>query len=227
MDSVNNDNALLEWSNVLLEWDSADVCIVPDDPSDFIYETTGRVVARGDGGRTLIGKFRLYYVDIGSAFNDKVSVHDVFDTYAQTFEIYEALFEADSIEPRERVQRLLEYEVDGLNVLILDRLEILPAFRGSQLGLAVMRAIIQRFSAGVGLVAIKPFPLQFEHEPTDQGEREWRAELGLADLPRVQRVATAKLCAYYKKLGFLRLRGTPFMVRSVSTRFPALDEVRT
>jgi len=224
LESVNSDNAPLEWSNVLLEWHSADVCVVPDDPSDFIYETTGRMVTRADDVRTLIGKFRLYYVDIESAFNDGVPVHDVFDTYAETFEIYQALFDADSIEPRERVLRLLEYEVHELNVLILDRLEILPAFRGSRLGLAVMKAIIRRFSAGVGLVAIKPFPLQFEHEPTDEREREWRAALRLTDLPRVERLATTKLCAYYQRLGFVRLRGTPFMVRSVSTRIPEFDE---
>lgn len=227
MDSVNSNNVLLEWDNVLLEWDSSHACIAPVDPSDFIYETLGQVVTRGDNvHRTLLGKFRLYYVDVESAFNDGMSVHDVFDTYAHTYEFHEMLFDAGSLELRERVLRLLEYEVQALNILILDRLEILPSFRGNQLGLAVMRGMIQRFSAGTGIVAIKPFPLQFEHEPTDQRERDWRAALGLADLPRAQRPATAKLCRYYEKLGFVRLRGTPFMFRSASIRLPTLDDSR-
>jgi hypothetical protein len=45
------------------------------------------------------------------------------------------------------------------NMLILDRLEILPEFRGQQLGLRYMRTVIRRFGLGCRIDAIKPFPL--------------------------------------------------------------------
>jgi GNAT superfamily N-acetyltransferase len=102
------------------------------------------------------------------------------------------------------------------NILILDRLEILPQFRGRGLGLAVMSDLIKRFSLGAGLVAIKPYPLQFEFHSSDTESRTWRQELGLSGLCADEKLATQKLCDYYGRIGFRRLRGTPFMIRAAS-----------
>jgi hypothetical protein len=44
------------------------------------------------------------------------------------------------------------------------QMEIFPQYRGQQLGLKYVRAAITRFGIGCQLVAIKPFPLQFEGE---------------------------------------------------------------
>jgi len=112
-------------------------------------------------------------------------------------------------------------------VLILDRLEILPKFRGKCAGLAVMAEMIRRFSPGAALVAIKPFPLQFEPAPSSDDEKKWRRDLGLAELPEGKRIATKKLFDYYSRLGFLRLGRTPFMVRGSGRPLPSFRERST
>lgn len=110
---------------------------------------------------------------------------------------------------KERIERLLERDVSYGNVLILDRLEILPQFRGHGLGAEVIRRLIERFSPGADLVAMKPFPLQLEANPCDQGA--WRDKLQLEGLSRNAARSTSKLRRYYAAIGFKHLRGTQHM----------------
>ena len=213
---------------ILLSWSGESYAEESEEPSDFIYETSGDLFAVGGetDERELAGKFRLYYVDVDRAINDDVSVFDVLDSYSQTIGYYD-LFDPNSPDLSDHVINLLENDVFGSNVLILDRLEILPKFRGKCAGLAVMSEMIRRFSAGAALVAIKPFPLQFEPAPASDDEKEWRTDLGLAKLPKAKGIATKKLFDYYSRLGFRRFGRTPFMVRGTGRPLPSFRELST
>lgn len=46
-------------------------------------------------------------------------------------------------------------EIWNFNLLILDRVEILPKYRGGGIGLLVLTSLIERFSAGAGVVGMK------------------------------------------------------------------------
>ena len=70
---------------------------------------------------------------------------------------------------------------------------------------------MKRFGAGTAIVAIKPYPLQFEVEPSNEDDRRWRTELKLTQLPKNRLVAIKKLSDYYGRLGFVRISRTPFM----------------
>jgi GNAT superfamily N-acetyltransferase len=183
---------------------------------DYIHETDGDLTTLDDDddSQTVpVGKFHLYYVDANRALNEGVAVFDVLDTYSETIDYFEALYGSESPEIKERIGRLLDEDAFmGSNVLIVDRLEILPKYRGRSIGLFVMRELIARFSMGAVIVAIKPFPLQFEGAGPD--DPAWRGRMQLGELIGNERAATAKLRAHYSKLGFILLRGTPFMVRS-------------
>jgi hypothetical protein len=95
----------------------------------------------------------------------------------------------------------------------------LPEFRGYNLGLAVMRRLIERFGAGAAVVAMKPFPLQGEYSRRDRDE--WRQRMQLDDFDKDLRRATAKLRRHYAKLGFKFMKGTPFMFRDAQIALPA------
>ena len=84
--------------------------------------------------------------------------------------------------------------------------------------------MVSRFSFGAAIVAMKPFPLQFEAAPSNEDERKWRAELSLDQLGTDEDLATEKLCQYYSKLGFLRLNGTPMMVMSTAWSLPSIED---
>jgi len=200
---------------VVLSWSAESFVSASGEPHDFIYETDGDLLAIDDAdNRSLIGKFRLYYIDVERALNDGMPIFDVFDSYAQTFDYYDSLFGNNSPEFSDALMKILDYDVFGSNVLILDRLEILPKYRGRGLGLSVMRNMIARFAGGAAVIAIKPFPLQFEPESSAEDQKKWRADLGLTTLSKNKRNATKKLRNYYSRLGFVSMRGTSFMVRA-------------
>jgi len=105
------------------------------------------------------------------------------DTYsAEMAEVFEALFDPGTGELRKDVKELLG-DVPFRNILVIDRVEILPAYRGMGLGLATIWDIIQRHSAGCGIVALKAFPFQFSSGSRSGRlsfleESDWNKEMG-------------------------------------------------
>jgi hypothetical protein len=88
-----------------------------------------------------------------------------------------------------------------------------------------MHHMMKRFGPGTALVAIKPFPLQFEHESSNEDNKKWRTELKLAQLPKNERLATKKLSEYYGKLGFRRIARTSYMVRTTEWVLPDIERL--
>lgn len=132
-----------------------------NDPSHYLYITEGTVVAQDEADQTIeVGRFRLFYIDVWAEVNAGASVFDIFDHTQEIYDYYATIFDVGTLDPSPELRRLFKDEVWPGNTLILDRLEILPEFRGYNLGLAVMRRLIERFGAGAAVVAMKPFPLR-------------------------------------------------------------------
>lgn len=188
-------------------------------PSHYLYITEGTVIAQDEADQTVeVGRFRLFYIDVWAAVNAGASVFDIFDHTQEICDYYPAIFDVGTLAPSPELRRLFKDEVWLGNTLILDRLQILPEFRGYSLGLAVMRRLIERFGAGAAVVAIKPFPLQRElirHE-----EDEWRQKMRLDDFEQNLSRATATLRRHYARLGFKLMKGTPFMFRNAQIALP-------
>jgi hypothetical protein len=176
--------------------------IPAEEPSHFIYEIAGDVVASTmfEENR-LAGRFRIYYANFEDALNRDVSPRDVLDTYAHTFEFADAVLDEDGMPFSHPMERLLGYDIFSTNLLILDRLEILPQFRGFGVGLVVLVKLMARYGPGAGVVAMKPFPLQFEAK--HEAPSAWDRRLQLGSLAASQAVSTRKLRKYYKRLGFI------------------------
>jgi len=204
---------------------SAIFLLVADDPGDYIYPICGRITEMDDDeSDILVGKFRQYYVDIASAINaGYTDVFDIFDAHSDsTADYYDSLFDPDTVGFSENLQRLFDYEIFESSVLIIDRLELLPGYRGKNLGLTIMRRLIQRFSAGAGILAIKPFPLQFEQSIPAEDKSGWHAEMQLSSFRETERDSIRKLRSHYGKLGFVEMKGTPHMFLSSTRRLPPL-----
>ncbi|QEE24781.1 hypothetical protein CS053_09925 [Rhodanobacter glycinis] len=103
-------------------------------------------------------------------------------------------------------------EVYNQNLLIIDRVEILPRYRGHDYGLQAMHLMLGHLALGCRLAAIKPYPLQFEGDNPLGESRAWRHRLRLEKLPRNQASATRRLRQHYSRLGFALVKGTPLMV---------------
>ena len=188
--------------------------------SRFVFETTGRVVScEWQREPRLIGKFRTYIVSVESAVDEGESIFELFDDDALTMEYFEALYAGFGGRYNNQISSLF-HELEDFwrpNLLILDRLTIYPQFRNHDIGLEVITALIKRLKMGIGLIALKPYPLQFDTD--DPIERQ---ELGLDNFVMSQRGATLKLRKYYGRLGFMRVPKTPYMVRSASRLLPVI-----
>lgn len=196
---------------VVIDVDPQEVIVQDEDPSRFLYHTTGSISGLDESDeRIRMGRFGLYYVNAQGAERAGESLADVYDSNSSTLGYFETLYDIETEQISERVERLLERDIWYANVLILDRLEILPQFRGRGLGAEVIRTLIERFSPGTDLVAMKPFPLQLEANPRDQSE--WRDDLQLDRLSRNEPRSTGKLRRYYATIGFKHMRGTPYML---------------
>jgi hypothetical protein len=151
---------------------------------------------------TEAGKLRLFYLDMAATLETNISIFDLFDIRAETEPFYSALldFETENFKP-DLEQILGEYILD-LNLLIIDRLEILPEFRGNNIGLECLRRCLQQYARGCGVVALKCFPLQFEGPGL--GDPGWRRKMQLGKLSKDEKRSLAKLKKYYDSLGTRR-----------------------
>src|SRR5687768_17386021 len=129
------------------------------------------IVYREDDTTRRIGKVRLFVVHADAASFAGVPLADVLDVQSATAPYIALLSKRRAGNFSRAVMRMLGKEIAmSQNMFILDRLEILPKFRGHELGLDAMRACLDHFSGGCRIAAIKPYPLQFE---AGSGESQW------------------------------------------------------
>lgn len=195
-----------------------------DEVNDFLYEVSGEILCPGEdlaeGAETFVGVFRLFYVDVEGTLEADIHPFDVFDAHSEeTCDFYETIYNGTGDVFKGFKEEVAEEgDVIGLNLLIIDRVEILPRFRGKRIGLWVMKRLIDRFRHGAGLVAIKPFPLQFESGA--EKAQGWRKKMRLGDLPRDEERSRKRLCGYYEQIGFEGVAETPYMVLPTAVQMP-------
>ena len=210
---------MIEEYGFTIEFNSS--AYVRNQSENFLTRIEGKILYEDDDGESLLaGKLGAYYADLQGAIAHREHPYDVLDLRGETELFYSALYDSKTNEFKESVLKLFEYEVFNINLLILDRLEILPEYRGKGLGLACLYRCMQQYQHGCGLVVLKPFPLQFETiresgEKDDRDEREdqesWRQSLILKEFGTDQKACTRKLEKYYQRLGFIKIPRTEVM----------------
>jgi hypothetical protein len=175
-----------------------------------------------DDSAQVAGRARLFVFNADAAENDGESLFDLLDRRAETAAYIPLLGNEAGNFSSAVCQMLGEEMALSQNMLILDRLEIFPQFRGQQLGLKYVRAAITRFGIGCRLVAIKPFPLQFEGSlgsaPVGAVGTEIQSSPPSKSVLAEFRGAAAKLKKYYASEGFVSLRGSDLMILDLEKR---------
>lgn len=167
-----------------------------------------------DGPTTQVGELRFQVADVASMINDRCPLWRTFDITQELHELYCAVFGEDE-DPKPAVLRAAGFEDEerpnNFGLLHLDWLRIEPRFQGHNLGLVLMREVIQRRRASAGLVLLQAFPLYAK----DRMGQEMTAS-GFSQARR-------KLYAHFGKLGFERISratGEGFMVRNTCVAPP-------
>lgn len=206
-----------------LKTDPEELLAIDREPTHFVRQHDGAVVLFDDDESVEIGRYKAFYIDVEGAMCAEESLFDIFDSRHQTLgylELYNPGFGEFTEAAMKAAKADWLYEP---NLLILDRLEILPRYRGHGYGLEALIGMMHWFQAGAGLVAMKPYPLQFEGGGPTPGEPD---PMELAKLPIKEIAARTKLRRYYAQLGFRLVPKTPFMVRRVDQAPPKLPAAR-
>lgn len=183
--------------------------------ADFVHSILGKISARSEdrGEEEDAGYIRASLVQFGEAADRGISTERLGDGIdGNVAEYWEFLFDLNTGCLKEEVQN--EYEASGCDLLIIDYMEISPQFRGTGVGPIAIDRTIDIFGPVCGLVACKPWPLQF----TPAFGRDPKA-LNRLKVPDVgQRAAVRKLRAYWSKLGFCALGETGIYLLGMAQR---------
>jgi hypothetical protein len=88
---------------------------------------------------------------------------------------------------------------DGIDVFVVEHMEIEPSHRGRGLGLMAMRGLLRTFAVGETLAATRPMPT------IPEGKTLWPTEM---------REAQERLCRYWQRAGFVRFGRSDILVRA-------------
>ena len=183
--------------------------------ADFVHSILGKISAKYEdqGDEENAGYIKATLVQFGEAMDHGISTERLGDGIdGNIAEYWELLFDLDTGCWKEEV--LNEYEASGCDLLIVDCMEISPKFRGTRLGQIAIERTIDIFGPVCGLVACKPWPLQF----TPAFARDRKA-LNRLKAPGVgQDEAVRKLRAYWSKLGFWPLGQTGIYLLGMAQR---------
>jgi hypothetical protein len=183
--------------------------------ADFVHSILGKISAKSEdrGGEEEVGYIKASLVQFGEAIDHGISTERLGDGIdGNIAQYWEALFDLDTGCWKEEVQD--EYELSGCDLLIIDCMEISPKFRGTGIGPIAVGRIIDIFGPVGGLVACKPWPLQFA--PASARDRKALNRLKAPSVGKDE--AIRKLRAYWSRLGFWPLGKTGIHLLGMTQR---------
>jgi hypothetical protein len=183
--------------------------------ADFVHSILGRVFAKPEalGDEEDAGYIKATLVQFGEGMDHGISTDRLADGIEGSIaEYWELLFDLETGYWREEIQD--EYEASACDLLIIDCMEIRPKWRGMGVGPAAVDRTLDIFGAGCGLVACKPWPLQFT--PSFARDRKALKRLKAPVIGRDE--AVRKLKAYWSRLGFWPLGETGIHLLGMAQR---------
>jgi GNAT superfamily N-acetyltransferase len=149
----------------------------------------------------LAGKVKFFFVDLETS---NMYPFYVLDARHETTAYIDALygFEKDFCGFNQNTCNILNYDNWNPNLLVLDRIEILPVARGRGLTEMVINEACRLFSGKADVLALNVFPLQHEAAGAVCKAENWKASMNINEFEQDVEKAKENLASYYEKLGF-------------------------
>lgn len=186
---------------------------VSGDCEDCITEINGELSVFNDDEDEyeLAGKFRHFLIHVEDS---GYSADYLLDVRSKIYP-FTCLFEAGTFSFSEKFMSVMENEMWSSNILILDRIEILPGFQGHSLTKVIIDDAVKLFSARTNVVVLKAFPLQHECRLPDRTPDEWEVAMAYNDLEQDSGKATKQLVSFYESLGFAVVEDDGIMAKLI------------
>jgi hypothetical protein len=183
---------------------------------DCIYSVDGAITTLNDNyEEILIGKVELIYCDLELGSNNECSPFDIMDCHSETtLDCYHILFDETTEKLKSNIDTKLDVEdipISNPNILIIDRIEILPEYRGKSLTKSIIKQSLTIFSNKTFVTILKSFPLQLEFFNSSE-DNNWAKKMSLTLFDIKEEIAKENLMNYYKSLGFLQIDNTEYML---------------
>jgi hypothetical protein len=188
-------------------------CITAIEPENYLPLISGQVVSVGGGDEEdddqeeQAGTVELYLANIEGADAAGFDPEYLLDLYASTQPFFDACFDPGTCELKPQ----LDDDTCNRNLLILNKLELFPAFRGEGHGLRILYHCIEQFAHGCAIAVLLCLPLQFGGLGTDAERALWLSRMDMGSYGTDQRQCTLRLKQHYRKLGFKSIGRTDYM----------------
>lgn len=171
----------------------------------------------------LVGKGDLYNILLGAAINDEMDEFQIFDWTESLTDLGNEIYDFEENDFCEAVSDYYDGEFYNPNVFFINRLELLPAYRGHCLGKKIIKDIYHRFSSACGLFVLKAFPLQ--KAIRDKNLSDWDELMKFHRLEQDEEKATYKMYSYYQSLGFTNILKNDYFFFNPAFNNEQLDDI--
>ncbi|WMJ73989.1 hypothetical protein RCC89_12560 [Cytophagaceae bacterium ABcell3] len=174
------------------------------EPSHFVNEYKIKIwlLDSSDQKVELVGKGRFSVLLFSLAEENGCPLFDIMDVNDHVLEMSAYLFShEEESDYWEKIDNYYSEEplIENLNIGFLERLELLPEYRGLGVGERVIQDIASRFYNSCGLIVAKAVPLQQSEYLL---QTKWGKKLRLNNLSNDEETASYKLYNFFQKLGF-------------------------
>lgn len=183
--------------------------------ADFVHSIHGQIFVHHDQDESeqIAGYIRASLLQLGEALEHGLSADQLGDGISGDIADYwELLFDVETGMWKDELQS--EFEIDRTDLLIIDCIELQHPLRGLGVGLLSVERFIEIFGAGCGLVACKPWPLQFTPAFAANPQKLEQLRPPGTDLE----TSVRKLRTYWSKAGFWPVGNSGIYVMSTSQR---------
>lgn len=151
-----------------------------------------------------IGQVDFLQVLIDNTWDAPFPLYDILDIHSEYLARH--IFNIFDVEQREFTEALQEHyshDLFGSNVGLIQKVSILPKFRGYQIGAKAIKDLLFHYTSTCALFALQPYPLQFEPKESVKEN----ANLELDTFEQDEKKAFKQLSNYYKSIGFHTVKG--------------------
>lgn len=181
-----------------------------NEPDDIIKEINGKVsILTDDYKQKTAARCRYFFINLEDSSYPAYYILDILGE----LEPFVDLYDNETSFFCEKLLKKFKHELWHSNILIIDRLEVLPKYRGMGLGKTMIEDAIKLFSNKTDIVALKAFPLQLEAEPNDMST--WQKLMKFDRLEQDSKKAIKQLRQFYKSLGFKQFEKSMLMIKRI------------
>lgn len=183
--------------------------------NDFIQTIQGRIFVQydQDDSEQMAGSINASLLQFSDALEHGVTADQIGDSISGDIaEYWELLFDPETGRWKDELQN--EFEIIQIDLLIIDCIELQPRLRGHGVGMLAIERVIEVFGGGCGVVACKPWPLQFTPAFAANPQKLEQLRPPLTDLE----TSVRHLRTYWSKVGFWPVGSSGIYAMSTSQR---------